>query len=126
MKLSGFFILNVILLTISLNFSVIAQSADVKSSMDNTEISSEAKKSKIKKELFYKCVLGNELRWMRLNYLKNGHCQTTYSREGKAKDVSKAESYELCENVLKNIKLNLEKGGYVCEEKILMGNLNLD
>lgn len=84
------------------------------------------KKTNIKKELFYKCVRGKEMRWMRLNYLKNGKCKTTYSREGDAKDVSQAEVYETCESVLNNIKKNLESGGYICEEKILMGTLNLE
>jgi hypothetical protein len=80
----------------------------------------------IKKELFYKCVRGKELRWMRLNYLKNGKCKTVYSKEGNAKEVSKEVDHETCETILKNIKKNLESGGYSCEEKILMGALDLD
>lgn len=79
-----------------------------------------------KKELFYKCGKGNEVRWMRLYYLKNGKCKTVYSKEGDAKEVSTAYSYETCENVLNNIKKNLENGGYTCEEKILMGSLELE
>ena len=66
------------------------------------------------------------MRWMRLYYQKNGRCKTVYSKGGDAKDVSTGLSYEICENVLNNIKKNLEQGSYVCEEKVLVGALELE
>lgn len=83
----------------------------------------EARQSK--KELFYKCVKGRELRWMRLYYMKNRKCKTVYSKEGSAKEMSTAYSYDSCEAVVSNIRKNLETAGYNCEEKILLGSLEL-
>lgn len=82
--------------------------------------------SKTKKEVFYKCTRGKEMRWMRLYYQGNGKCKTVYSKGGDAKEVSTSTNYETCENVLNNIRKNLEEGAYSCEEKILMGALELE
>jgi hypothetical protein len=81
---------------------------------------------KTKKEVFYKCTRDKELRWMRLYYQANGKCKTVYSKGGDAKEVSTSTNYETCEMVLNNIKKNLEDGSYVCEEKILMGSLEIE
>lgn len=79
-----------------------------------------------RKELFYKCQKNREVRWIRLYYMKNGRCRTVYSKEGDAKEMSTAYSYESCESVVNNIKKNLENASYVCEEKVLMGSLELN
>lgn len=81
---------------------------------------------KEKRELFYKCTKAREVRWIRVYYQKNGRCRTVYSKTGNAQEVSTAYNYASCEAVLKNIKENLEKGDFKCEEKILMGALELE
>lgn len=79
-----------------------------------------------KKETFYKCTKGEEIRWIRLYKEANGKCKTVYSKNGNAEDVSEAKSYSWCEEVLNNVKKNLEKGGYSCEERALVGSLDLE
>lgn len=82
--------------------------------------------SETKKEVFYKCTREKEMRWMRINFLKNGKCKTTYSKSGNATEVATAKSYKNCEDILNNVKINLEKGGFKCEEKVLLGAIDLD
>lgn len=81
---------------------------------------------KEKRELFYKCTKEREVRWIRVYYQKDGRCRTVYSKTGNAQEVSTAYNYASCEAVLKNIKENLEKGDFKCEEKVLMGALELE
>ena len=142
MKLNGFFVFIVMLISFTFfaRADVLVCRLDVDEAdegISHEEISSPSReiasepvdsnsKKMSKKELFYKCGKGHEVRWMRLYYLKNGKCKTVYSKEGDAKEVSMAYSYATCENVLNNIKKNLENGGYTCEEKVLMGSLELD
>lgn len=90
------------------------------------EISSTAEESKKPKEIFYKCMKSREMRWMRIYYQKNGKCKTVYSKTGNAQEVAQGYSYTSCEDILNGIKKNLESGGFSCEEKILMGALNLE
>ncbi len=79
-----------------------------------------------KKELFYMCTKQRETRWLRLYNQSDGRCKTVYSKTGNAEEVSTAYNYEACEAVLKNIKENLEKGDFKCEEKTLMGALDIE
>lgn len=90
------------------------------------EASASTDESKKPKEIFYKCTKAREMRWMRIHYQKNGKCKTVYSKTGKAEEVAHAYSYASCEEILNGIKKNLENGGFSCEEKILMGALDLD
>ncbi|MBC7753639.1 MAG: hypothetical protein H7Z71_05340 [Moraxellaceae bacterium] len=122
MKISGFFISVLIFSSVYLmaNYST-AEEPFAPDQMERSLAS-----AKTKKEVFYKCTRGKELRWMRLYYQKNGKCKTVYSKGGDAKEVSSAVGYEACENVLNNIKKNLEAGAYVCEEKVLMGALEIE
>lgn len=122
MKLSGFFISILVFSSVYLlaNYST----AEEHFSPENIERSIASAKEK--KEVFYKCTRGKELRWMRLYYQKNGKCKTVYSKGGDAKEVSTAVGYDKCEEVMNNIKKNLEAGAYVCEEKVLMGALELE
>lgn len=122
MKLSGFIIFSIVFSSVYLlaNYS----KAEEQFAPDQVERSIAS--AQTKKEVFYKCTRGKELRWMRLYYQKNGLCKTVYSKGGDAKEVSTAVGYETCENVLNNIKKNLEAGNYVCEEKVLMGSLEIE
>lgn len=120
MKRSGFFILIIGLsIYLAMSSSIAADIATVTSS-DRSSV------GKTKKEVFFKCTRGKELRWMRLYYQKNGRCKTVYSKGGDAKEVSTGLNYETCENVLNNIKKNLEAGSYICEEKVLIGALEIE
>lgn len=121
-KISGFFISILVFSSVYLlaNYST-AEEPFAPDQMERSLAS-----AKTKKEVFYKCTRGKELRWMRLYYQKNGKCKTVYSKGGDAKEVSSSVGYEACENVLNNIKRNLEAGAYVCEEKILMGSLEIE
>lgn len=103
--------------------------ATTETSVDTKEnkISEDKKeKSKKPKEVFYKCTKGKEMRWMRISYLKNGKCKTTYSKVGNAQQVAQAQNYSSCEGILNGIRKNLEAGGFKCEEKTLMGALDLE
>ena len=109
MKLSGFFICSMMILVCGL-LPVTVQSEEVKPP----------------KETFYKCIKGDQIRWIRLFREANGKCKTVYSKNGVAEDVSEAKSYSWCEEVLNNVKKNLEKGGYSCEERTLVGSIELE
>lgn len=123
MKLSGFFISSVVFSSVYF----IGHSSQAEEELfAPAQIERSIASAKTKKEVFYKCTRGKELRWMRLYYQKNGKCKTVYSKGGDAREVSTAVGYETCENVLNNIKKNLEDGSYVCEEKVLMGSLELE
>jgi hypothetical protein len=121
-KLSGFFISIILFGSVYLIANHSTAEENFASNLSERLIAS----VKTKKEVFYKCTRGNELRWMRLYYQKNGKCKTVYSKGGDAKEVSTATGYKKCEDVLNNIKKNLEAGAYVCEEKVLMGALELE
>ena len=122
MKLSGFFISIVVFSSVYF----MANYSKAEELFAPGQIERSIASAKTKKEVFYKCTRGKELRWMRLFYQKNGKCKTVYSKGGDAREVSTAVGYETCENVLNNIKKNLEDGAYVCEEKVLMGSLELE
>ena len=123
MKLSGFFISIIVFSSVYFMGHYSMAEAEL---FAPHQIERSIASAKTKKEVFYKCTRGNELRWMRLYYQKNGKCKTVYSKGGDAREVSTAVGYETCENVLNNIKKNLEDGAYVCEEKVLMGALEIE
>ena len=127
MKLSGFFISIIVFSSVYLmaNYSTAEDHYSPNHAPDYSQERSVAS-VKTKKEVFYKCTRDKELRWMRLYYHKDGKCKTVYSKGGDAKEVSTGANYETCEGVLNNIKKNLEDGAYVCEEKILMGALEIE
>lgn len=106
MRLSGFFICSMIFASGLLPFT--AHSVETK------------------KDLFYKCVKGDQIRWIRLYREASGKCKTVYSKNGVAEDVSEAKSFSWCEEVMNNVKKNLEKGGYACEERTLVGSIELE
>lgn len=131
MKLSGFFILVCTCVYLMANYTTAEDHFGPVDTEDMAEMVSSGGRSiasvgKTKKEVFYKCTREKELRWIRLYYQKNGKCKTVYSKGGDAKEVSEASSYETCESVLNNIKKNLQDASYSCEEKILMGALELE
>jgi hypothetical protein len=122
MKLSGFFISIIVFSSVYL----LANYSTAEDHLSPEGVERSISSAKEKKEVFYKCTRGKELRWMRLYYQKNGKCKTVYSKGGDAKEVSAAVGYDKCEEVMNNIKKNLEAGAYVCEEKVLMGALELE
>ncbi len=118
MKLNGLFILSV---TVVIFFIYSQQKVQAEQEL---ELSSKAKNEK--KEIFYTCLKDKEMRWMRLTYLPSGKCKTVYSKKGNATEVVSAASYQKCEETIANVRKNLESGGYVCREKTLLGELEID
>jgi len=65
-------------------------------------------------EIFYLCKHNNSSRWLRVYKLKNGRCNTQYSKSGTVQIVGSAIYFVNCEKFLNNVKRNLESGGYTC------------
>jgi hypothetical protein len=65
---------------------------------------------------YYLCKLNHIARTIRVKKDADGTCETTYTKEGIDRVVSKSSSLDRCFKVIENIKENLEKAAWKCKD----------
>lgn len=68
-----------------------------------------------KKSSYVLCKNKEIVRTIRIHN-KNGSCRTTYTKEGLDTEVGKSKTNDVCENVLNNIRKNLESANWKCKD----------
>lgn len=62
------------------------------------------------------CRLGKTVRTLRVVKLKDGRCQTIYTKAGEDKEVGSGLNQNSCEKIFQDIKVNLEKAHWDCKD----------
>ena len=63
------------------------------------------------------CKNAKHVRTLRINReAENGHCKTLYTKAGVDRVVGQGQSIYTCQHFLKNVRTNLEKAQWKCEE----------
>lgn len=70
----------------------------------------------VQNKVYYLCKNHKEARTIRVHVDEHGQCNTLYSKAGSEKVVGTGKMVNSCENILNNIKNNLEKSSWTCRD----------
>lgn len=70
----------------------------------------------VQNKVYYLCKNRKEARTIRVHVDEHGQCNALYSKAGVEKVVGTGKMVSSCENILNNIKNNLEKSDWACRD----------
>ncbi len=67
-------------------------------------------------ELSVMCRLSKQVRTLRVEKLRNGTCQTVYTKAGRDQNIGNAMNRESCTDILQKVREVLESADWKCRE----------